>query len=398
MKHFKIDVSQDKVDDLARRLVATRLPDTIFQPGSDDGVDLSFMQRLLDYWRDQFDWRAQEKRLNALPQFIADVGGFRVHYIIKRGVGPSPAPIILTHGWPGSFVEFETISDCLADPARHGGDPEDAFDVIVPSLPGFGFSSAPDAAGTSSRRIAELWHTLMQELGYREYFAQGGDIGAGVSTWLGALYPHNVLGVHLNYMSAGFRPPLGPGLPPQTEEEAAFFQRVAQFSAKEGAYALLHATKPQTLAFALSDSPLGLAAWISEKFQSWVDHDGDLEAVVPLDTLLTNICIYWFGNSIDASLRLYKENRLNPLVLDSLLPCDVPFSIAHFPKELPIPPRSWIERGLRVERWTELPRGGHFAALEQPKLLAEDIRASFRPWRGRIAGNGSQGRAAPKLV
>jgi pimeloyl-ACP methyl ester carboxylesterase len=384
MRPFKIDIAPNQLAQLARQLKIARLPATIFQSGSEDGVSLPLMRRLVNYWRDGFDWRAQEDRLNAMPHFMADIQGLHIHYLHRRGVGPSPFPLILTHGWPGSFIEFEAVADRLADPARHGGDPASAFDVIVPSLPGFGFSSAPDAAGTSSRRIAELWHELMQRLGYREYFAQGGDIGAGVSTWLAALYPEHVLGVHLNYMSAGFRPPLGPDQPPVSPEETAFLERVAEFSAAEGAYSALHATKPQTLAFALTDSPVGLAAWISEKFESWVDHDGDLEAVVPLDTLLTNICIYWFGNSIDASLRLYKENRFQPLALDGLLPCNVPFSIAHFPKELPIPPRSRIERALKVERWTDMPRGGHFAALEQPRLLAEDITASFRPWRDRI--------------
>lgn len=385
MHPFTIQISDEQIDDLNRRLRQTRLPGTIFQADSEDGISLPFIRKLLDHWVERFDWRAQEARLNRLPQFCTDIQGHRIHYLHVRGIGPSPVPIILTHGWPGSFAEFETLISHLTDPLNHGADPADAFDVVVPSLPGFGFSPAPTEAGMGSRRIADLWQGLMQALGYGTYFAQGGDIGAGVSTWLAVLYPQDVAAVHLNYVSAGFQPPTGPGQSPLTAEENEFFDRVSRFSAEEGAYSALQATKPQTLSYALADSPIGLAAWISEKFESWTDHRGELETVVSLDELLTNICIYWFGNSIDASLRIYKENRRHPLALDGFPPCPVPFSIAHFPKELPMPPRMRIERALRVERWTEIPRGGHFAALEQPRALAEDIRTSFRPWRGRIA-------------
>jgi len=384
VRPYKIEIPEEQIDDLKHRLRHSRLPGAIFQIDSQDGISLPFIRKLLSYWLEEFDWRTQEARLNQLPQFQASIQGYAIHYVYKKGSGPSPAPLILTHGWPGSYIEFETLIEHLTEPASHGGDPSDAFDVVVPSLPGFGFSSAPGALGTNSRRIAELWHELMQSIGYRRYFAQGGDIGAGVSTWLAGLHPQGVVGVHLNYFSAGFRPPLGPDLPPISAQESAFLDRVGKFAAEEGAYSALQATKPQTLSYALSDSPVGLAAWISEKFQSWSDHDGDLEEVISLDQLLTNICIYWFGNSIASSLRLYKENRKQPFTLDGLLPCDVPFAIAHFPKELPIPPRSWIERALKVERWTEMPRGGHFAALEQPRALAEDVRASFRPWRHRV--------------
>jgi pimeloyl-ACP methyl ester carboxylesterase len=379
MRPFKIHISDDQINDLQRRLRGARLPGAIFRGGAEDGISLPFMHRLLDYWSDEFDWRAQERRLNRLPQFTATVDGQEIHFIHVRGKRPAARPLILTHGWPGCFTEFEELIPRLTDPAAFGGDEADAFDVVVPSLPGFGFSAAPTELGTSSRRVADLWHRLMQQLGYVRYFAQGGDIGAGVSTWLAALYPNNVLGVHLNYISAAFRPPMGLDLPPMTEEERAFFDRLATFAAEEGAYSALQSTKPQTLAFALADSPVGLAAWIAEKFISWTDHDGDLERVVPLDRLLTIISIYWFGNSLDASLRIYKENRLNPIALADFPSVEVPFSVAHFPKELPIPPRSWVERGLRVVRWTEMPRGGHFAALEQPELLAKDIRAAFEP-------------------
>lgn len=381
MRPFQIRISDEQIKDLEQRLRATRAPGAIFQPGPEDGASLDFMQRLLSYWLHDFDWRAQEARLNRLPQFMSRVDGHDIHFIHQKGCGPDPLPLILTHGWPGSFIEFEQIIPMLTDPASHGGDARDAFDVVAPSLPGFGFSAPPTRPGVSSKQIAEIWRALMQQLGYERFCAQGGDIGAGVSIWLAALFPQSMIGVHLNYVSGSFRPPLGEAFPPVSEEENAFLQRLTNFAATEGAYAALQSTKPQTLAFSLADSPAGLAAWIAEKFLNWSDHDGDLESVIPLDVLLTNVSLYWFGNTIDASLRLYKENRLQPLVFDR--PCDsnVPFGFARFPRELPTPPRSWFERVFKVARWTEMPRGGHFAALEQPELLAEDIRRLFRPLR-----------------
>ena len=381
MKVFEIHVDEGEVEDLRRRLQSARLPGSILQTGSDDGAGRPLVERLVERWSDGFDWREQEARLNALPQFTTEIEGIRIHYIHLRGRGTDPVPLVMTHGWPGSFVEFEQILPLLTDPAAQGGDDRDAFDVVIPSLPGYGFSAAPIAEGVSSRQIADLWHRLMQSLGYDRYFAQGGDIGAGVSTWLAVQYPEALRGVHLNYVSSSFLPPLGDDRPPITPEEQAFLHRARKFAAEEGAYAAIQSTKPQTLAFALSDSPTGLAAWMGEKFASWTDHDGDLETVLPLDRLLTILSIYWFGNTLDASLRLYKENRLQPLDLGPFAPVPVPFAVALFPKELPVPPRSWVERALNVVRWTVMPRGGHFAALEQPELLAEDVRAAFRPLR-----------------
>jgi len=378
---FKIEITDNQLDDLLARLRLTRLPGTIFHKDHEDGISLPFMRRLLTYWIDEFDWRIQESHLNQLPHFKTNLHGHSLHFVWKKGVGPTPLPLILTHGWPGSFAEFDALIEELTDPARFGGDSLDAFDVVVPSLPGFGFSAAPTAVGTSTRRIAEIWHELMISLGYNRFFAQGGDHGAGVSTWLAALFPQSVAGVHLNYISASFRPLIRPSSPPISAQETAFLERAKEFAAREGAYMALQATKPQTLAFSLSDSPLGLAAWMAEKYFSWSDHNGNLESVISLDQLLTNVCLYWFSNSINASLRIYKENSLQPLDFGHLPECKVPFSIAHFPRELPIPPRSWVERALRVERWTEIPRGGHFAALEHPAALAEDIRASFRHFR-----------------
>jgi pimeloyl-ACP methyl ester carboxylesterase len=378
---FNIHVDESLLADLRRRLESVRLPQSLDVEGWEDGTSVAFMERLIKYWREQFDWRVQEARLNRLPQFRAMIGGLSIHFVHQRGNGPEPLPLIMTHGWPGSFIEMEKIIPLLAEPGAHGGDPNDAFHVIVPSLPGYGFSQAPDRRGFSSSRVAELWFELMSGLGYTRFGAQGGDIGAGVSTWLARRFPGFVVGFHVNYISGGYRPPLGEGLSPTTAEEQSFLDAIAAWAANEGAYAHMHGTKPQTLAYSLNDSPAGLAAWIVEKFRAWSDCDGDVEQVVSLDELLTDISLYWFSGTVDAAIRMYKENRLDPLRFKPGERVEPPLGVALFPRELPMPPRSWVERVHNVARWTEMPRGGHFAAMEQPELLAEDIRAFFRPLR-----------------
>ncbi|MBY3246203.1 epoxide hydrolase [Rhizobium laguerreae] len=380
IRPFTIAVPAEVLQDLKHRLSTARWPKALDEASWEDGASLAFLRRLVDHWQDRFNWRAEEARLNQLPQFVGSVDGADIHFIHQKGVGPAPLPLILTHGWPGSFTEFERILPLLTNPGAYGGDPVDSFDVVVPSLPGYGFSSAPLEPGVGSRDIADLWQELMTSLGYERFGAQGGDIGSGVSTWLARLFPDKVLGVHLNYVSAGFRPTLAPGEDP-TEEERAYQMSAASWAATEGAYSAMHSTKPQTLAFALSDSPVGLAAWISEKFRAWTDCDGDLESVLSLDTILTDISLYWFSGNLNASLRLYKENRLDPLIFALNERLTPPLGIAHFPKELPIPPRPWVERVAKVTRWSDMPRGGHFAALEQPDLLAKEIREFFRPLR-----------------
>ncbi len=387
---FTIDVPDAAIEDLQNRLSRTRWPHAIDDESWDDGASLSFMRRLADHWQNRFDWRLQERRLNRLPQFLATIDGQDIHFVHQRGVGPSPIPIIVTHGWPGSFVEMEQLIQLLADPGAHGGDPADAFHVVVPSLPGYGFSPAPTRPGISSREIAMLWRTLMTELGYHRFAAQGGDIGAGVSVWLARLFPDVIRGIHLNFIPGSYRPQVGADTAPVTVEERSFLDHVeersfldhvAQWSAQEGAYAALQGTKPQTLSFSLTESPIGLAAWITEKFRSWTDCDGDLESVIPLDDLLTDISLYWFGNSLAGSLRLYKENRLRPLTFDEGERVGPPLGVSVFPREIAMPPRSWVERVFDVHRWTEMPAGGHFAALEKPDLLAAEMRAFFRPFR-----------------
>lgn len=380
-REYRIDVPEAALHDLRDRLAAARWPASIDVDGWEDGTSLAFMERLVDHWLHRFDWRTQEERLNRLPNRMMTIDGQDVHYVHRRGTGPSPMPLVLTHGWPGSFAEMERILPLLADPAAHGGDPADAFHVVVPSLPGYGFSPAPARAGLSSREIAAMWRELMLGLGYDRFGAQGGDIGAGVSMWLARTFPGALAGVHVNYVPGGFRPPLGDGSPPITTEEQLFLDHARSWSEEEGAYAALQATRPQTLAFALRDSPVGLAAWIAEKFRAWTNCSGDLESVVPMDTLLTDVCLHWFSDGLTSSLRLYRENRRRPLAFEAGQRVAVPLGVALFPRELPMPPRSWVGRVFDVRRWTEMPAGGHFAALEQPQLLAADIRAFFRPLR-----------------
>ncbi|AZO00842.1 epoxide hydrolase [Mesorhizobium sp. M9A.F.Ca.ET.002.03.1.2] len=380
---FTIHVTDEAIKDLHRRLRNGHWPDSIDADSWDDGTSLSFLKCLRDHWLHQFDWRMQECRLNRLPQYVSTIRGLDIHFVHQPGVGPAPMPLILTHGWPGSFVEMERIIPLLADPGAHGGDPADAFHVVVPSLPGYGFSQAPAVAGVSAREIAAMWRELMGGLGYDRFAAQGGDIGAGVSCWLARCFPESLLGVHLNYIPGSFRPGRDESTAPLSGEEMAFLDKAAAFAAAEGAYAALQATKPLTLAFALSDSPIGLAAWIAEKFRAWSDCGGELGRAIPIDTLLTDISIYWFSGNIAASLRLYKEMRLQPLTFEAGERVSVPFGVTVFPRELPMPPRSWVERAFNVVRWTHMPAGGHFAAIEQPEALAEEIRTFFRPLRSR---------------
>ncbi len=384
IRPFTIHVPDDVLIDLRRRLDATRWPASLDEDGWEDGASLAVIRRLVDHWRHRFDWRAQEARLNHLPQVMARIDGLEVHAVHRRGTGPSPVPLVLTHGWPGSFAEFERLVPLLADPGAHGGDPTDAFHVVVPSLPGYGFSPAPRHPGVGSREIAGLWRGLMAQLGYKRFGAQGGDIGAGVSMWLARRFPDDVVGAHVNYVSASYRPPFGVDLPPLVAEEQAFLDHVPTWAVTEGAYAALQGTKPQTLAFSMRDSPVGLLAWIVEKLRAWSDCEGDVEQAFSQDTILTDVMLHWLSDGLTGSLRLYKENRLQPLVFapgERVVPA---LGVALFPRELPMPPRSWVERVFDVRRWTPMPSGGHFAALERPEMLAEDIRAHFRPLRERV--------------
>ena len=369
---FHIAIPEADLADLHARLARTRLAPSIAGQGSSEGIDPAFLAQLLAHWRDGFDWRAVEARLNRLPQYRARVQDHTIHFVHQRGAGPDPMPLVLTHGWPGSFLEMEAIIPLLADPGAHGGDPRDSFHVVAPSLPGFGYSSQPTHKGIGAFETAGLWAELMTGLGYPRFGAQGGDIGAGVSAWLGQRFPEQIIGMHLNYIPGSFRPPLAEG-EQLTDDEQDFLRRAAEFLDRKGAYARLQGTKPHTLAVGLHDSPAGLAAWIAEKFQAWSDGSIDL------DTLLANISLYWFTGSIGSSFRMYVEGRARPMALTARVA--PPLGVALFPCELPMPPRSWVARSFDVRQWNTMPAGGHFAALEQPAMLAEEIRAFFRPLR-----------------
>ena len=376
---FTIDVPDAVLDDLRRRLEQTRWPDEIPGTAWDYGSNLGYMKELVEYWRTRFDWRAQERYLNSLPHFKAQVDGLGIHFIHLKGKGPAPLPLIVTHGWPGSFFEMYKIAGPLTDPASHGGDPADAFDLVVPSLPGYGFSDMPKERGIGVGRTAELWTKLMTDvLGYPRFGAQGGDWGAAVTTALGYLSPKNVVGIHVNMvLGRAVGDPVGEMSP----AEQQWREEMAAWRANESAYAQLQGTKPQTLAYGLNDSPAGLAAWIVEKWRTWSDCGGDVESVYTKDELLTNVMIYWATGTINSSVRYYYENGHTPPPVPRDKRVEVPVAVAAFPKELMRPPREVAERIYNIQRWTEMPRGGHFAAMEQPDLLVEDVRAFFKTLR-----------------
>jgi pimeloyl-ACP methyl ester carboxylesterase len=379
---FEARVHPDALDDLVVRLGRTRWPADSPGEAWAAGTDAGYLRDLVRYWARDFDWRGQEARLNAVPQFRVRLDGFGIHLLHQRGRGPAPFPLVVTHGWPGSVFELLHLIPRLADPARFGADPADAFDVVVPSLPGYGFSDIPTAPGMHPVRVAELWLDLMQALGYRRFGTQGGDWGATVATRMALLAPDRVAGVHLNYLPGSYRPPPGGDAP--TQDERRFLAACESWYDEEGAYAHLQRTRPATAGFALTDSPVGLAAWIVEKLRAWSDCGGDLERRLPRDEVLANITLYWVTGTIGSSMRLYYEARRRPLQLGPGERVRVPTGFALFPAETPAnPPRSWVERGYDVVRWEAMPRGGHFAAWEEPDLLAAELRDFFRPLRGR---------------
>ncbi len=378
---FRIDIAEADLEDLRRRIAATRWPDEVDGAGWDYGSNLGYMRELADYWLTGFDWREQERRLNELPQFTADVDGQRLHFVHVRGQGPNPMPLLITHGWPSTFWEMYKLIPLLTDPASHGGDAADAFDVVAPSMPGYGFSGKPTAPGMSYRRVADLFGRLMtDELGYGRFGAHGGDWGGAVTASVAHARPDDVIGGHVTLVIGA--PYLGEGAAPLTEAEKALQAEREQWRHAEGGYGHIQGTKPQTLGYGLTDSPVGLAAWIVEKFRTWSDCGGDVESVYTKDELLTNVSIYWFTGTIGSSVRLYYESQRDPLQLgrdEWILP---PAAVATFPKEIAHPPREWCERIFAdLRRFNDMPYGGHFAAMETPRELAEDIRGFFRELR-----------------
>jgi pimeloyl-ACP methyl ester carboxylesterase len=377
---FRIDISQEQLTDLSDRLARTRFAPALSGQDWTHGTPPGYLAELVEHWRTRFDWRAAEAGLNQLPQFLAEVGDHTVHFVQAKGVGPRPLPLLFAHGWPGSFWEVHKIIGPLTDPAAHGGDAADAFDVVAPSMPGFGFSPHPGTPGINPTAIAELYHRLMTEvLGYPRYGTQGGDFGAQVTSRIGRDHGDRVVGIHLNLMGA--TPALDST--PLTEAEKAFQAQAEHFFTAEGAYAQIQGTRPATLGAALSDSPAGLAAWIVEKFRAWSDNDGDVESVFSKDEMLTDIALYWLTNTGTTSARLYYDTMRTEGMLGRNVPGYVatPTGFASFDKDNFTPPREWVARAYNLTRFTEFDRGGHFAALERPEDLVTEIREFFRPLR-----------------
>ena len=381
IKPYEVHIPDSVLADLRDRLERTRWPGEIPDSGWDYGSNLGYVKELVDYWRNGFDWRAREEEINAFPHFRTTVQDIGIHFIHQLGNGPNPLPLVITHGWPSTFFELTKIIPLLTDPASHGGSAEDSFDVVVPSMPGYGFSGPPVRRGMSVFKVSDLWAELMtQGLGYQRFGAQGGDWGASVTANLGFSYPEHVIGIHQTAVTRPV-PYLGPGSRPLSQAEKDFLADREQWQRAEGGYSHIQGTKPQTLSYGLNDSPAGLAAWIVEKFRTWSDCDGDVERSFTKDELLTNITIYWATQTINSSARLYYETQQIAWELKQDEMIRVPTGVAVFPKELSHPPREWAERSYNLLRWTQMPQGGHFAALEEPDLLLEDIRAFFRPLR-----------------
>ena len=350
---FTVEFEGRAVDALRRRLADTRWPAGVTDSG---GMPIDEVRTLTNYWRDGFDFEAAARRLNSYAHFKTRNGGLGVHFVQHTTRAAAPA-LLLLHGWPGSFTEMLGAIPLL----------EAHFNIVVPSLPGYGFSDPPTAAGMSSRAVARICAELMSQLGHERFYVQGGDWGAGIATWLARDHPERLLGMHLNYIPGSF----SPDVHDLSDEEHAFVRSSNEWSQISGAYGHVQRTRPLTLAYSLSDSPVGLAAWIAEKFREWADP----ASVIPVDDLLTNITLYWMTNTIGSSVRLYLESVSTPHAFARGERIDVPCAVARFPFEAPFPPRSWIERVYNVRRWTEMPRGGHFAALEAPQLLADDLIA-----------------------
>jgi epoxide hydrolase len=383
VRPLQIAVPDEDLADLRQRLTRARWPEPATVAGWSQGVPIGWLRDLCDYWATRYDWRRLEARLNDLPQYTTELDGTDIHFIHVRSPHPDALPLVLTHGWPGSVVEFLDVLDPLVDPPGHGGTAADAFDVVCPSLPGFGFSGKPTGPGWGPPRIAAAWAELMSRLGYERFGAQGGDWGSPVTTGLGEQFPDRVVGIHLNYA------PVGPG--PSTMDELTDAERQSLADVGEHrewgmGYSLQQATRPQTLGYGLTDSPVGQCAWIAEKYWAWTDHDGDPRSALSPDQMLDNISVYWHTASAASSARIYWEDGFaRPSNRDrgrQQKPIGVPVGVSVFPGEIIRPSRRWCERQYTDLRFYEqLDRGGHFAAFEQPDLFVDQVRRAFRTMR-----------------
>jgi pimeloyl-ACP methyl ester carboxylesterase len=366
---FRIAVPDDVLADLRLRLTNTRWPEAAPVQDWSQGIPLDYTRELARYWAQDYDWRTREAALNRFDQFTTEIDGLEIHFIHQRSPHEDAFPIVLTHGWPGSIVEFAKVLGPLTDPTAHGGRAEDAFHVVCPSLPGYGFSAKPTTTGWNTARIAAAWETLMTRLGYQRYGAQGGDWGAAVTADIGRNVGHCV-GIHTN-MPAG-RPPAT--LESPTDDEQQALAAMAHYRRWDSGYFKQQSTRPQTLGYGLVDSPAAQLAWIVEKFWSWTDCDGHPENALSRDEMLDNVMLYWVNGTGASSARLYWESMG---AFGTGTRVELPTGVASFPAELSRPPRSWCETNYNITRWTTMPRGGHFAAFEQPELFVEDVRAFF---------------------
>ena len=376
---FTPQTASAALEDLRARLRATRWPDAPEDAGWSLGTDLDYLRELVAYWADGFDWSAQEAALARHPRFRVPLGGLRIHFVHARAVAPAGPvlPLILSHGWPDSAWRYDKVIPLLTDPGAHGADPADAFDVVVPDMPGFGYSDRPTGAALDSMAVAGLWSQLMGMLGYDRFGAAGGDIGSHVSRFLALEHPDRVVAVHR--MDAGL--PVFTGDPAElTAEERAWIDGAVAWGATEGAYAAMHRTKPQTAAVGLTDSPAGLAAWIVEKLRAWSDCGGDVERAFTRDEILTNVTIYWLTGTIGSSMRMYRANAAIPPAQHARR-VEVPSGFSLFGGDIVRPPRAWLERMANIVHVTEPSRGGHFAPFEEPELYANELREFFRPYR-----------------
>lgn len=377
---FTLTIPDTAIADLRVRLALTRFPDQAPGEPWQFGTDVTWLRDLVRYWHDHFDWRAQEAALNEFPQFKVALAGIDLHYLHVPGVGPNPAPLLLLHGWPGSVFEFLDIIPRLTDPARFGGDPADAFTVIAPSLPGYGLSFAAGQKRFAIDAIADVMAELMTDvLGHQRFAAQGGDWGAFVTSRLGYAYPDRMIGIHINLLTV---PRDRPASAQPTAEAQRYGEELAAWLKEETGYQAIQGTRPQTLAYGLTDSPAGLAAWIGEKFRAWSDCGGVPEHAISRDRMLGNIALYWFTGAIGSSFWPYYARMHAPWPIPPGGTIAVPTGYAAFPREIVRPPRSLAEKMYsNIQRWTPMPRGGHFAAMEQPALLAAEIQAFFRGLR-----------------
>jgi len=383
---FKLSVPAADIADLRERLGRTRFPEQAPGPAWEYGTDVAWMRELLEYWRDDFEWRAQEARLNAFAQYKVRLHEIDLHFLRVEGKGPDPFPLLLSHGWPGSIFEFLELIPMLTDPGRFGGDPADSFTVVAPSLPGYGLSFSPGQPRFGVEEIADCFASLMTDvLGYRRFGAQGGDWGSFITSRLAYSYGDRLIGIHLNMMPLRRDPKM---VTDPTPEEQKYLEELTTWLKEGTGYQWIQGTRPQTLAFALTDSPAGLAAWIIEKFRAWSDCGGDLESVFTKDELLANISLYWFTGAIGSSFWPYYARLHRPWPVPDHGTITVPTGYSEFPREILHPPKSLAARTYTdIRRWTVMPRGGHFAAMEQPEALAAEVRELFRPLRtGRASG------------